>query len=353
MQRMTVAHVDCEAIRQNFALTCSLAPDSQPLAIIKADAYGHGIARVAEALEGLAPLFGVATIDEALSLREAGIEAPLLVLEGVNTREAAATAAAENLLLIVHSSGQVDQLAGLGIGAWLKVDTGMHRLGVDVSEIDEVLRRLREATVDVQAICTHLACADEVQNPATPRQLQAFDAAVADLSLPQSIANSAAIIAWPESHRNWIRPGLMLYGVSPMHHDNPVLSGLRPAMTLSSEIIAIRKVNAGDAVGYGGRWVAERASRIATIAVGYADGYPRHAPDGTPVCVGEHQVSLAGTVSMDMITVDVTDHDEIRVGDPVELWGRHLAVDVVARAAGMISYELLSGVTSRVPRVYE
>jgi alanine racemase len=336
MQRQTAAYIDCDAIRGNFDLACSLAPESQAVAVIKADAYGHGILQVAQALQNSAAMFGVATIDEALVLREGGIRNAILVLEGVTTHEACDMARAHELVLMVHAAEQVEMLQGVPVAAWVKVDTGMHRLGIDAQSLATVLEQLRAGGVDVQAVCTHLACADELDKALTTRQLEAFDACTAGCDLPLSIANSAAVIAWQGAHADWIRPGIMLYGVSPFTDAVEVSRSLRPAMTLGSEVIA-----------------AARPSVIATVAVGYADGYPRHATNGTPVFVGGEVVPLVGTVSMDMITVDVTDHPGVSIGDPVELWGSNLAVSEVAEHAGMISYELLAGVTSRVPRIYK
>lgn len=353
MQRQTAAYIDCDAIRGNFDLACSLAPESQAVAVIKADAYGHGILQVAQALQNSAAMFGVATIDEALVLREGGIRNAILVLEGVTTHEACDMARAHELVLMVHAAEQVEMLQGVPVAAWVKVDTGMHRLGIDAQSLATVLEQLRAGGVDVQAVCTHLACADELDKALTTRQLEAFDACTAGCDLPLSIANSAAVIAWQGSHADWIRPGIMLYGVSPFTDAVEVSRSLRPAMTLGSEVIAVREIPAGDSVGYGARWTAARPSVIATVAVGYADGYPRHATNGTPVFVGGEVVPLVGTVSMDMITVDVTDHPGVSIGDPVELWGSNLAVSEVAEHAGMISYELLAGVTSRVPRIYK
>ena len=352
MQRKTAAYIDREAIRENFSLACSIAPEARTVAVIKADAYGHGILPVAKALQDLAPMFGVATIDEALVLREAGISNAVLVLEGVMTRDACAAAKAHDLVLMVHANEQVAMMAGAMASAWVKVDTGMHRLGISPANLAGTLEQLRAGGVDVQAVCTHLACADELDNAATAKQIREFSHCTSGCDLPLSIANSAAMIAWPDARADWVRPGIMLYGVSPFTSDVEAVRTLRPAMTLSSEIIAIREIPAGDSVGYGARWTADRPSVIATIAVGYADGYPRHASDGTPVFVGGKVVPLVGTVSMDMITVDITGHSGVAIGDTVELWGSNVSVSDVAGCAGAISYELLAGVTSRVPRIY-
>jgi alanine racemase len=352
MQRQTAAYIDQKAIRANFSYAQSLAPGANAVAVIKADAYGHGILQVAAALQDLAPMFGVATIDEALVLREAGIRNSILVLEGVTTTDACETARAHDLVLMVHTLEQVAMMTGTPASAWIKVDTGMHRLGINGGDLADTLKQLRDGDVDVQAVCTHLACAEELDNSVTTEQLDEFTSCTAECGLPLSIANSAAIIARPESRADWIRPGIMVYGVSPFAGDVEPDQILRPAMTFGSEIIAVREIPAGDSVGYGAHWTADRTSVIATVAAGYADGYPRHAPNGTPVFVAGKVVPLVGTVSMDMITVDVTDLPGVATGDRVELWGSNVSVSEVADCAGTISYELLAGVTARVPRIY-
>jgi alanine racemase len=352
MQRNTVARIDLEAIQANVALAASLAPTAEVVAVIKADAYGHGIVPVAEALRDRVPMFGVATVDEGLTLREAGIDNAVLVLEGATTRAASEAAIAKDLVLMVHAEDQVAMLKDMNAPVWLKVDTGMRRLGIDPADLGSLLKQLQSSGADVQAVCTHLACADEMDSDATRQQLEIFRIATAGYDGPLSIANSAGIIAWPDSHADWIRPGIMLYGASPFSSDIGRELTLHPAMTLSARIIAIREIQAGESVGYGARWTASRPSVIATIATGYADGYPRHAPNGTPVFLGGAIVPLVGTVSMDMITVDLTDHVGAAVGDTAELWGQNVSVNDVATLAGTIGYELLAGVTPRVPRLY-
>lgn len=356
MFRKTQAIVDLEAIRANYGLACRLAPRSQNAAVIKADAYGHGLVPVARALQDIAPALAVATLDEALAVRDAGVALPLLVLEGVSTVAAVEAAAAGAVTLIVHNDEQIARLGEAKVrepvSVWLKVDTGMHRLGLPPGQVATALERLGDCPCVVEVVCTHLACADEADNDATTRQLGAFAGAVSGLGLPLSIANSAGILAWPQSHAEWNRPGYMLYGSSPMSADVDSARELLPAMTLRSEIIAVRDVPAGESVGYGARWTAERDTRIGTVAIGYGDGYPRHAPDGTPVFINGRPAPLAGTVSMDMITVDLAGRDDVAAGDTVELWGGNLAVNEVAAAAGTIGYELLTGVTARVPRIY-
>lgn len=352
MQRKTAAHIDLGAIRANYAYACTLVPKGKILPVIKADAYGHGLVPVAKALEDQVHAFAVATVEEAVELRESGIKTDLLVLEGATTKAATERAGSHGLVLMVHAERQVDFLPGTGAAAWIKVDTGMHRLGVDPGKLGSVIDGLVAGGVEVHAICTHLACADELDKDVTVEQLDLFRECTAGYDLPLSIANSAGILAWPESHADWNRPGIMLFGTRPFSSDIEATRDLRPAMTFASEIIAIRELAAGESVGYGQLWTAERPSIIATIAAGYADGYPRHAENGTPVLVNDDVAPLVGAVSMDMITVDLTDHPGAEIGDPVELWGRRVLVNDVAWHSDTIGYQLLTGVTPRVPRIY-
>jgi len=352
--RKTVANIDLDAIRENYAVATAIAPQSKSMPVIKANAYGHGMVRVAEALQDIAPAFAVATLDEAIELRCAGITRPLLVLEGVNSADAISTAVEMELSLVVHCEEQLSQVSQLPktTPLWVKVDTGMHRLGFSPDQLRSVLDRLGEDRDDV-VICTHLSCADDVSSGATQRQLDRFAACTAGIDLPTSICNSAGILAWPQSHADWNRPGYMLYGASPMLTDVESASGLRAAMTFQSEIIAIAEVPAGESVGYGARWTASRPTRVGTVAVGYGDGYPRHAPNGTPTLVDGAIAPLIGAVSMDMLTIDLSAHESAVIGDAVELWGPGIAINDVAGRAGTIAYELMTGVSSRVPRLYQ
>ena len=257
---------------------------------------------------------------------------------------------------MVHEHGQLQDLLahrGHPLTAWLKVDTGMHRLGIPPADVAAACDALLASGAVAQppVLCTHLACADELEDPATELQLEVFAAVTAGRGLPRSIANSAGILHWPNSHAEWNRPGIMLYGCEPTGTFDGA-SELRPVMTVRSEIMAIRDIAAGEGVGYGHRWRAERPARIGTVSVGYADGYPRHAKNGTPVWVKGRRAELAGTVSMDMITVDLTGRDDVEVGDPVELWGPNVLVNEVAACADTIGYDLLAGMPARLPRAY-
>ena len=358
MYRRTRARIDLAAVRGNFALAARLAPQSKNIAVIKGEAYGHGMLAVADALDDLAPAYAVAILEEAIELREHGVSKPLLVLEGVHDARALAEAAARGLTLMLHTPEQVDLLLAAKLSKppplWLKVDTGMHRLGLAPDALMPALDALRAANglAAPPVVCTHLASADAIGSPQTERQLDRFAGLTKDLDLPLSVANSAGILAWPGSHADWNRPGYMLFGDSPLHEASATAAELEPAMQFEAELIAVREVAAGETVGYGGRWRADRPSTIGTVAVGYADGYPRHAPDGTPTRVGGHTAPLAGVVSMDMITVDLTDVPQVRPGDLVTLWGDGLPVGSVARHVGSTGYELLTRVSQRVPREY-
>jgi len=328
------------------------------MAVVKANAYGHGAVEVAQALQDRVSAFAVAFMDEAVELRDAGITRPILVLQGTNSVADVAEAAARDFWLMLHSRSQVGRVlrsnTSKAVRVWVKTDTGMHRLGLDLTEVDAVLEDL-SASANVQqgiVLCTHLACADELQNPMTSRQVSRFREVAANYRLPLSIANSAAIMSWPQTHAEWNRPGIMLYGSNPLGLSAGSASDLVPAMSINSEIISIKQLGAGDGVGYGLNWVADRPTRVGTVAIGYADGYPRHAPNGTPVLVNGQRVPLVGRVSMDMLTVDLSELEAVEIGAPVELWGQQLSVDEVASHAGTIGYELLAGLSGRVPITY-
>ncbi|GMR15021.1 MAG: alanine racemase [Gammaproteobacteria bacterium] len=360
--RTTKAIVRLGAITQNLDAATRCAPGSKILAVIKANAYGHGAVEVARLLQSSnparVPAFAVAFFDEAVQLRDAGISRPILILQGTTAAADVAEAAAKDFWLMLHDRQQVDRVlqsaTALPVRVWIKADTGMHRLGLDVTELDNVFAAL-SAAANVQQdmiLCTHLACAEDQENPLTRQQVNQIRPYAAKYKLPLSIANSAAIMCWPESHADWNRPGYMLYGNHPLGLSGNDSEGLFPAMTMTSRILAIREVSPGEGIGYGHRWVAKKQSKIGTIPIGYADGYPRHAASGTPVLVNGQRVPLAGRVSMDMISVDLSGHENVKIGDPVELWGEQLSVDEVAACAGTIGYEILAGLTGHVPITY-
>jgi len=356
--RATKAVVRLAALTHNLDVAVRCAPGAKILAVIKANAYGHGAVEVARVLQARVPAFAVAFFDEAVRLRDAGITRPILVLQGTTTDADVAEAAARDFWLMLHDRQQVDRVlrsdTTLPVHVWIKADTGMHRLGLPVTELEGVIAALSAAANvhEDMVLCTHLACAEEQGNPLTRQQIEQIRPYAEKLQLPLSIANSAAILCCPESHADWNRPGYMLYGNNPLGPVGNDAVGLIPAMTMTSRIMAMREVLPGEGIGYGHGWVAKTKSKIGVIPIGYADGYPRHAANGTPVLVNGRRAALAGRVSMDMISVDLSGHDHVEVGDPVELWGEHLSVDEVAACAGTIGYEILAGLTGHVPITY-
>jgi alanine racemase len=362
MTRPTQIHIDLNAIQHNCALVRQLAPQSGLVAMVKADAYGHGSVQVAKALSGQVEKFGVCCLEEAVNLRNSGIKTPIVLLEGCFTRDEYQQASQLNFEVVMHSQEQLSMLQSIALEGlltvWLKVDTGMHRLGLPMGDVAEVYQQLVTHPGIAQIILTsHFANADNAASEFTTLQLQRFaqlqdDPCFASINLPFSLANSAAIMAWPQSHGNWVRPGIMLYGLNPFDFAQQHAEQLIPAMSFTSQIIAIHPINAGDMVGYGNSWTAQRPSIIATVAAGYGDGYPRTAKSGTPVLVNGERVNLVGRVSMDMLCVDVTDLLDVRVGDAVELWGKNLSVNEVAGYAGTIGYELVTRMPQRAKKVY-
>jgi alanine racemase len=323
------------------------------MAVIKADGYGHGIVPVARALEQ-ADAFAVARLEEAAAIRDAGLDNRIILLEGVFHAEQLGLAARLGLELVVHAPEQLAMLEAATGSArfpvWLKLDTGMNRLGFDPAAAGELFSRL-QACPAVQGplyLMTHLANADDPADATTERQMDVFAAAVSGLPGERTIANTAGMLAWPDSRGDWVRPGIGLYGVSPFAEGSGADLGLRPVMTLVSELIAIKTVPKGGRVGYGGAWTAPAPTRIGVAAIGYGDGYPRHLGNGTPVRIGESDARIVGRISMDMVTIDLGDVPGARVGDEVLLWGDGLPVETLARLAGTIPYELLCGVTRRV-----
>jgi len=352
LARNTFATINVGAIRHNLARVRAWAPTARVMAVVKADAYGHGLARCLPALAD-ADLLAVATMDEARAIRELLREVPILLLEGIVAPSELPEVERLGLELVVHHECQLEWLDAFGrcpeARVWLKLDSGMHRLGIPPNRVESVHRRLA-AIPGVQdvVLMTHFASADQPGSDLTRRQLERFERMTQGFSGARCLANSAAIVNFPTTHCDWVRAGLLLYGASPVgDRDAPEL-GLEPAMTLESRLIAVNSVAAGEAIGYGARFVAPHALRIGVAAIGYGDGYPRNMPDGTPVLVNGMAQPLAGRVSMDMITIDITAQPDARVGDPVVLWGQGLPVERIARAVDTIPYELLCRVTRRV-----
>jgi len=322
-------------------------------AAVKADGYGHGLVRVARALTD-ADAFAVASIEEGQALRRARVQQQILLLEGVFEAAELSCCAQHSLNIAIHHPEQVRMLElsrlDRPLRVWLKIDTGMHRLGLAPDTIPSIFQRLMDCPFVAPAIglMSHLARADERDCDFTRQQLQVFERAVADLPGPRSLANSAGILGWPQTHFDWVRPGIMLYGASPFVDSLAVDEDLQPVMNFRTRLISIKRLRQGDPVGYGGTWVCPEDMDVGVAAVGYGDGYPRHAPSGTPLLVNGREAALIGRVSMDMITVDLRQHPEARIGDPVVLWGEGLPVERIARAAGTISYTLMCGITARV-----
>jgi len=357
MSRPTRAVIDLQVLRHNYQLAQSLAPESKTIPMVKANAYGHGAIKVSQALADIAPAFGVACIEEALELRDAGIKQPVLLLEGAFDAAELKLAATKGFWVMIENHQQKEAIINADLAVpltvWLGVDTGMHRLGFLPGDIAEVYKTLNSSRNISQPIVftSHFACADDLNNKATLKQIDAFKAC-APVTALQSLANSAAILAWPKAQREWQRPGYMLYGNSPFAVPQENADQLKPVMSFESAVISLRTIAAGESVGYTANWTAERDSTIATVTVGYGDGYPRNATNGTPVLINGVRCPLVGRVSMDMITVDVTDLREVAIGDKALLWGPELPVNEVASHCDTIGYELLTRMPGRVPRVY-
>jgi len=351
MSRPLTARIDLAALAHNLGVAKAAAPHSKVLAAIKANGYGHGLTRVARGLRA-ADGFAVLTIDEAAQLRGEGYTHPIVLLEGFFHPDELPEIAHLRLRPVIHREDQVAILARTHlehrIDVLLKIDTGMHRLGLRPARVAEVLATLRAAPqVGSITLMTHFACADD---PAigVAAQLAVFREAAGDSKLPASLANSAALLRYPETHADWVRPGIMLYGISPFANQTGADLGLLPVMTLESRLIAVQRIRKGEAVGYGATFVAERDMSIGTVACGYADGYPRHAGTGTPVLVEGHLTRTLGRVSMDMLSVDLSPMPNAHVGSPVTLWGADLPAEHVAASAGTIAYELLTALAPRV-----
>ncbi len=352
MSRSTFADIDRAALAHNLDRVRALAGGARVMAVVKADAYGHGLEGCLPALLD-ADMLAVATLDEARAVRNLASDVPLLLLEGVMSPAELDAVARLRLEMVVHCPEQLAWLEQAGSNSskrlWLKIDSGMHRLGFPLADVGDVHRRLRALPgVGEIVLMTHFACADQADHPLNRSQIDAFDAATEDLEGPRCMANSAAVLNLPGTRRDWVRAGLLVYGASPLaDRDGPAL-GLDPVMTLRSRLMAVSRVAAGESIGYGARFVAARDLRVGVAAIGYGDGYPRNMPDAAPVRVNGRIQLLAGRVSMDMITIDLTEQPDAGVGDPVVLWGRGLPVERVARAVDTIPYELLCRVTRRV-----
>jgi alanine racemase len=350
MARPLVAQINLSALRLNLARARERAPRTQVLAVVKANAYGHGLTRVLPALDDADGL-ALVELDAAVQLRESHYTRRILLLEGFFEARELAEIAHRRLAVVVHDEAQIATLERAVLSrpleVFVKVNTGMNRLGIPPADVAASCERLSSSpAVAALRLMMHFARADEDDGIA--QQLAVFEQACGKLPYPRSLCNSAGVFRYADIGGDIVRPGIMLYGATPFPYDSAAMLGLQPVMTLRSQIIAIQTLAPNDIVGYGGMYTASRAHRIGVVAGGYADGYPRHAPNGTPVLVCGRKARLAGRVSMDMITVDLTDIPEARIGSPVVLWGEGLPVDDVATAASTVGYELLCGLTPRV-----
>jgi len=363
VSRPTKLEIDLSALEHNFHVVRSYAPKQKIVCCVKANAYGHGIDQVSHCLSKHTDALAVSSIDEAISLRKASVSAPILLLEGVFDVNELARVAQYKLWIVVHNQRQIDWLLssslcqadedGWETNIWLKIDTGMHRLGVEPNSVPSLVRQLlSKFKAKNLRLMTHFACADEMGNPFTSLQISRFFDIENQSNLECSLANSAAIIEYPESHEDWVRPGFLLYGLSPFGKEHPSSKNLKPVMRFTTEIIDIKTVSSGEGVGYNHYWRAEKESRIAILAAGYGDGYPRNTKNGAPVFVKNQIAKTVGHVAMDMMMIDVSDLENIQIGDDVELWGTHVSVHDLAEHSGYSPYEFLTRMPSRAKRFF-
>lgn len=342
------ARIDSAALRDNSAVAKRLAPRSRVWAVVKANAYGHGLSRAVRSLaaDGL----GLIELDAALELRKAGEKRPILLMQGFYSAQELEPIATHGITTVVHDAEQLAMLEKTRVPAkvpvYLKLNTGMNRLGFSEGEVRDAILRLQRCAGEI-TLMSHFADADGKRG--VKWQVERFREMTSGLSFERSLANSAAILRYPETHADWVRPGIMLYGCSPFPDQSADKLGLKPVMTLSSELIAVRELRAGDSVGYGCTFTATAPTRIGVVACGYADGYPRHASIGTPILVCGKRTRTVGRVAMDMLFADLGGIPEAAVGSPVTLWGEGLSADEVAASAGTVSYELLCALSPRVP----
>lgn len=351
MSRPIQAHINLDALQRNLHVARRLT-SARMMAVIKAEAYGHGLLRSAAALDD-ADGFALLDLSDAVSLRAAGFRQTILLLEGFFSADELPRMAEYDIASVIHSSSQIAMLDAYprraSLDVWLKVNTGMNRLGFVASELSAAMEKLKaHPAVREITLMTHFAHADDGATGVSA-QMEKFNQQTAPYRLPRSLANSAALLRYPASHADWVRPGIMLYGASPFPETSAQQLGLRPVMTLHSEIISVQALDKGESISYGGLFSAGHPMRIGVVACGYADGYPRHAPSGTPILVDGRRTRILGRITMDMLCVDLSALPAARVGSKVTLWGEGLPVEEVAYAAGTISYELLCAIAKRVP----
>lgn len=354
MTRPILASLDLQAMKQNLSIVRQAAPDARVWSVVKANAYGHGIERIWNAL-GNTDGFALLNLEEAVTLRERGWKGPILMLEGFFHAEDLALYDTWRLTTCVHSNWQLKAIQNAKLKApldvYVKVNSGMNRLGFLPERLQTVWQQLRAMpNVGEMTLMSHFA--DAEHSDGIRNAMERIALATEGLECRLSLSNSAATLWHPDAHFDWVRPGIILYGASPSGQWRDIANtGLKPVMTLSSEIIGVQTLKAGDRVGYGGRYTARGEQRIGIVATGYADGYPRHAPSGTPVLVDGVRTTTVGTVSMDMLAVDLTPCPQAGIGTPVELWGKEIKIDDVAKSAGTVGYELMCSLALRVPVV--
>lgn len=360
--------IDLNAIRQNLATARRLTGGAKIFATIKADAYGHGAVAVAHSLsvtstaqpseskielttraDAAADGFAVVSLDEALELREAGIEQPVLVLQGPQSPDACGVMLQHNLWPVIHDREQYEWFRRLdfrhSLGAWLKVDTGMGRLGVNVAEANDILAA--DHGIEWKGVMTHFACADEPDNPFTAQQLSTFNQVNIRNGMFRSLANSAATLAWPATHKDWVRPGIMLYGCNPLDRKLPEGINLIPSMTVEAPLISVKILAAGAGVGYAQSWHCPESMPVGYVALGYRDGLPRVLNQHAVVSVSGHLCPIVGRVSMDSIAIDLRGVSDVRPGTQAQIWGTQADIDKLAMAANTINYELLTSIRGR------
>lgn len=354
INRTTYAVINLGFLAHNVEQVRKAAPNSKLMAVIKANAYGHGLSRIAETLNGLVDGFAVARVQEGVTLRNVGLWQPILVLEGFTQREEVFDLLEFELGVSLHSAHQLEILKHVHhaaqLNTWLKIDTGMNRLGFKPHEVSAIYEQLMacEGVQKPLKFMTHFSNADEKNAAKTAEQMALFKQLTAGYEGEKSMANSAGILAWQDSQTDWVRAGIMLYGISPFADSTGTELGLKPLMSLHSRLISVRDIASGETVGYGDTWTSEKATKLGVVAVGYGDGYPRYAQNGTPVLINGERVPLVGRVSMDMITVDLGLNSTAKAGDNVTLWGENLPVEEIARWANTIPYTLVCGITPRV-----
>ena len=365
-----IATINSAALRHNIQLIKSFAPNQKLLAMIKANAYGQGLLPAAHILADQVDGFGVARLREALEIQETGYTGKILLVEGFFDREELLKTLSRRFDSVIHCYEQLELLEQVAkewekeqqkgfwkrktkiyfpINVWLKIDTGMHRLGVHPEQVDEFYQRLKKCPlVESISFVSHFSRADELDCGYTEKQISTFEQATqAYPKHARSISASSGILYWKQAHYEWVRPGIIMHGISP-HYEPITHLGFQPVMTLSSSLIAVRTHKAGEPVGYGGTWVSQKETKLGVIAMGYGDGYPRNAPEGTPVLINGRKVPIVGRVSMDMLTVDLGANSQDKVGDEAIFWGKDLLIEEVAKHIGVISYELITKLTPRV-----